>query len=127
MNENTNSLNWFEIPALDINRATQFYETIFNLSMGRMEMGDTKMAMFPSAPGSGKASGGLAESPMHQPSAEGAIIYLNANPNMDAVLAKVNDAGGKIAMPKTQISPEIGFMAFIIDTEGNKVGLHSQE
>jgi hypothetical protein len=85
-----------------------------------------KMAFFPAEPKSGKATGGIAHSIMHKPSSEGTMVYLNANPSMDGVLTKIESSGGKILMPKTQISPEIGHMAFFEDTEGNKVGLHSQ-
>jgi uncharacterized protein len=58
---------------------------------------------------------------------EGTTVYLNANPDMGSVLEKVEMEGGKILMPKTSISPEIGFMAFFADTEGNRVALHSQQ
>jgi len=75
---------------------------------------------------SGKANGGIVESQMHKPSVDGAIVYLNANPNIQSVIDRVEKAGGKVVMPKTQISPEIGYMAFFTDTEGNKVGLHAQ-
>jgi hypothetical protein len=127
MDKTTNSLNWFEIPATDLNRAQKFYETIFGIEMQSMgEMGGMKLVGFPADMGNGKASGGLAESPMHKPSKEGAVIYLNANPNIDGVLNRIEAAGGKIEMPKTQISPEIGYMAFFVDSEGNKVGLHAQ-
>jgi predicted enzyme related to lactoylglutathione lyase len=62
----------------------------------------------------------------HKPSlTEGPLIYLNGNPDLQLVLDKVEGAGGKIMVPKTQISPEYGYMAVIIDTEGNRVGLHS--
>jgi predicted enzyme related to lactoylglutathione lyase len=126
MDTNSNSLNWFEIPASDIDRAKSFYENIFDIQMDTQEMMGMKMAMFPYEPTSGKAAGGLAQSEMHKPSAEGAIIYLNANPSMDHVVSKIDSAGGQVVMPKTQISPEIGYMAFFIDSEGNKIGLHSQ-
>jgi len=126
MDVNSNNLNWFEIPVTDISRAKSFYESIFEITMNEMEMGDMKMASFPYDPGSGKASGGIAQSSMHKPSADGSIIYLNANPLMDAIVERIEGAGGKVVMPKTQISPEIGYMAFFMDTEGNKVGLHSQ-
>jgi predicted enzyme related to lactoylglutathione lyase len=127
MTKNENSLNWFEIPATDIARATKFYETIFATKLDPLpEMMGMKMVSFPAEPGSGKANGGLAQSDMHKPSADGTIIYLNANPNIEKVTERVEAAGGKLLMPKTQISPEIGYMAFFIDTEGNKIGLHAQ-
>ena len=121
-----NSLNWFEIPAKDIQRAKKFYETIFGIKMPEMEMMGMKMAFFPSEPKSGKASGGLCQSKMHKPSKSGSIIYLNANPDLKKALSKVEKAGGQVTMPKTSIG-ENGFMAFMIDTEGNSVGLHSNK
>ena len=124
MDNTTNALNWFEIPAIDIDRSQKFYETIFDIEMMPAEMGDMKMAMFPMDPGSGKAGGGIAQSSNHKPSLEGSIIYLNANPAMDGVISKVEAAGGKILLPKTPIG-ENGFMALIMDTEGNSVGVHS--
>ena len=126
MDKTTNSLNWFEVPAIDIARAKKFYETIFNIQMMDMpEMMGMKMAGFPAEMGSGKANGALAQSPMHKPSMDGCVIYLNANPDIDAVINRIEGAGGKIAMPKTAIGKDIGSMAFFIDTEGNKIGLHA--
>jgi predicted enzyme related to lactoylglutathione lyase len=127
MDKNSNALNWFEIPAANISRAKKFYETIFDTQMQDMgEMMGMKMVGFPAEMGNGKASGGLVESQMHHPSTEGAVIYLNADPDLQPVVDRIEQAGGKVVMPKTQITPEIGSMAFFIDSEGNKVGLHSQ-
>lgn len=127
MDKNTNALNWFEIPAADIARATKFYETIFGIKMDTMpDMMGMKMTSFPSEMGNGKVAGGLAQSPNHKPAMDGAVIYLNANPSIDAVISKIEQAGGKVVMPKMQISPEIGYMAFFTDTEGNRIGLHAQ-
>ena len=127
MDKNSNSLNWFEIPAKDITRAKKFYESIFATNMHDMgEMMGMKMVGFPSEMGNGKASGALVQSEMHKPSTDGAVVYLNANPSIQTVLDRIETAGGKVVMPKTQISPEIGHMAFFIDSEGNKVALHAQ-
>ena len=122
----TNALNWFEIPALDIQRSKKFYETIFNIEMIYMEMMDSKMAMFPFEPGTGKASGAIVEGEHHKPSGEGTFVYLNANPKMDAVLTRVEAAGGKIIEAKFSIG-ENGNIAYIMDTEGSVVGIHSME
>jgi predicted enzyme related to lactoylglutathione lyase len=127
MDKSSNSLNWFEIPAVDITRAKKFYESIFSIQMQDMgEMMGMKMAGFPAEMGNGKASGGLVQGPMHKPSADGAVIYLNANPSIQTVIDRVEKAGGKMLMPKTQISPEIGYMAFFVDSEGNRMALHAQ-
>jgi predicted enzyme related to lactoylglutathione lyase len=62
----------------------------------------------------------------HKPSAtDGPLVYLNGNPDLQNVLDKVEAAGGKIMVPKTVISPEYGSMAVFIDTEGNRIALHS--
>ncbi|WP_018617074.1 VOC family protein [Segetibacter koreensis] len=127
MDKNSNSLNWFEIPAVDIERATQFYETIFDVKMERFpDMMGMKMVGFPADMGNGKVSGALVRSNNHKPSMEGCIIYLNANPNIQTVIDRVEKANGKVLVPKTQVSPEIGYMAFFADTEGNRIALHAQ-
>ena len=127
MNTSTNSLNWFDIPVNDMPRAKHFYQVIFSMHMDEQSMGDMQMALFPYEPGSGKASGALVKSQWHQPSENGPVIYLNANPNMDSVLERIDREGGRVLMSKTQITPEIGYMAFFMDTEGNRVALHSQQ
>jgi len=127
MDKTTNALNWFEIPAADISRAQKFYETIFDIKMDSMgEMMGMKMTSFPAEMGNGKVAGSLVEGPQHKPSMDGAVVYLNANPAIDTVIGKIEAAGGKMIMPKMQISPEIGYMAFFVDTEGNRVALHAQ-
>jgi predicted enzyme related to lactoylglutathione lyase len=125
MNEKVNILNWFEIAVNDISRATKFYENVFDVKLEQTDMMGMKMAFFPSEDMSGKVAGGLVQSPGHKPSQDGAVIYLNANPDLATALGKIEKAGGKVVMPKTHISPEVGHMAFFIDSEGNKVGLHS--
>lgn len=127
MDKNSNSLNWFEIPATNIERAKKFYESIFSVKLDPMpEMMGMKMVGFPAEMGNGKASGALAQSEQHKPSMDGPVIYLNANPKIQDVVDRIEKAGGKVVMPSTQISPEIGYMAFFVDTEGNKLGLHAQ-
>lgn len=127
MDANINSINWFEIPVDDMQRAKHFYQVIFSIHMDEQEMMNMQMTTFPYDPGNGKVGGALVKSESHKPSTEGIIIYLNANPNMDSVLEKIEPQGGKILMGKTQISPEIGYMAFFLDTEGNRIALHSRQ
>lgn len=125
MENATNAINWFEIPVSDVERAVAFYQNVFAVTLDQQEMMGMHMAMFPYNPMSGKVSGALVKSDMHKPSAEGAVLYLNGNPDLSAALNKVEAAGGQVVMPKTQIDEQTGYMAFFIDTEGNKVGLHS--
>lgn len=127
MTAKENALNWFEISVNDISRAAKFYETIFGIELQQTEMMGMKMAFFPSEDMNGKVSGGLVQGPMHKPSADGAKIYLNGNPDLANALSKIEAAGGKVLMPKTKITDEIGFMAYFTDTEGNTVALHSNK
>ncbi|MCX6137109.1 MAG: VOC family protein [Ignavibacteriales bacterium] len=127
MDKNSNNINWFEISVSDLQRAKKFYETIFAIEMPTDDMMKMKMAFFPAEPGNGKACGCLCESGMHRPSADGVVLYLNANPDLAPVLGRIPAVGGKVLVPKTQITPEIGYMAFFEDTEGNKIALHSQK
>ncbi len=127
MDNTTNSINWFEIPVLDINRSKQFYETVFNIELKTEEMMDCEMAFFPFESGSGKLSGSLVKGKHHKPSMEGTFVYLNANPCMDEALSKIEAAGGKILNPKTSIGDCHGFIAYFKDTEGNCIGIHSRE
>ena len=77
--------------------------------------------------GSGRVSGALVKSDNNKPSTEGVLVYLNANPDMTDILRRIESEGGQVIMDKTLISPEIGYMSFFIDTEGNRLALHSQE
>ena len=122
-----NAISWFEIPASDLDRATKFYETIFDISLAIMDMPNIKMRMFPLDDMMTQVGGAVVDSGgFHKPSAtEGPLIYLNGNPDVQNVLDKVEAAGGKIIVPKTEITPEYGFMAVFMDTEGNRIGLHS--
>jgi uncharacterized protein len=121
-----NAISWFEIPVTDLERAQKFYETIFDMSMKPVNLPNIQMRLFPleTPIGTGGAlcnSGGF-----HKPSAtDGPLLYLNANPDVQIVLGRVEAAGGKILVPKTEISAEFGHMAVIIDTEGNRIALHS--
>ena len=122
-----NAISWFEIPTTDINRAQKFYETIFGITMMPMDMPNIKMRMFPLDDMMTQVGGALVDSGgFHKASAtDGPLIYLNANPDVQNVLDKVVAAGGSIMLPKTEISPEYGFMAVFMDTEGNRVALHA--
>ena len=123
----TNAISWFEIPSTNLERATKFYETIFGISLIPMDLPNIKMRMFPiDDPMTGIGGAVVDSGGFHKPSAsDGPLIYLNGNPDVQKVLDKVEAAGGSTMVPKTEISPEYGFMAVIIDTEGNRIGLHS--
>ncbi|MEW6468400.1 MAG: VOC family protein [Bacteroidota bacterium] len=127
MEKEANVLNWFEIPVTDFARAKKFYETVFNIQMSEHQMGPYKMGFFPYEMGSGKLSGAIIQGEGYQPCGKGTLIYFNGNPDLSDPLSRVEKAGGTILLPKTQITPEIGYQAYILDTEGNKVAIHSRK
>jgi len=122
-----NAISWFEIGTTDLDRATKFYETIFGIKLVPLDLDNIKMRMFPLDDMNSGVGGALVFSNgFHKPSStDGPLVYLNGNPDLQKVLDKVEAAGGKIMLPKTEISPEYGFMGVMIDTEGNRIGLHS--
>lgn len=122
-----NAISWFEIPSTDIDRAQKFYETIFDITMIKMDVPNLKMRAFPlDNPMEGVGGTIVQSDSSYVPSAtDGPLIYLDANPDVQNVLDKVEAAGGKIIVPKTNISDEYGFMGVFIDTEGNRIALHS--
>ena len=121
------AVHWFEIAAADFERAVRFYEAIFAFRMNPMPIANgPKMAMFPVAPGEG-VGGAICHHPeWYVPSKAGTLVYLNADPDLATVLARVEGAGGKVVVPKTQISEAYGFMAVFLDSEGNRLALHSR-
>lgn len=122
------AISWFEIPATDLDRATKFYESLFGVSLIPIDMPGSRMRMFPLDDRMSGTGGAVVqtEDGFLKPSAtEGTLIYLDGNPDVQGVLDRVEAAGGRIVVPKAEISPEYGYMAVIIDTEGNRIGLHS--
>lgn len=120
------AVSWFEIPVLDINRAQKFYEAIFDIQMIPMDMPGYEMRLFPLEDPMDVGGTLVKSDDFHQPSSNsGTLVYLNANPDVQLVLDKIEAAGGKITVPKSEISPEYGHMAVFLDTEGNRVALHS--
>ncbi len=117
-------INWFEIPVADMDRAKTFYETIFATTIPVHPVQGFTMGFFPVQ--AGKVGGALVSGQGYIPGHAGALIYLNGNPDLSAVLGRVEGAGGKVLRPKFQVSEETGYVAFFEDSEGNKVALHSQ-
>ena len=118
-----NAINWFEIPASNFDRAKNFYSSIFATEMATDNIMGNQMAFFHSADGG--VGGAVCHGEAYKPSSEGTVPYLNGGKDLAPILGRVEEAGGKVVLPKTQISEEIGYMAIFFDTEGNKIALHS--
>lgn len=118
-----NSLNWFEIPVGDFERARSFYSKIYNFEMPDVLLGKNRFGFFKVEQGG--IGGAIVFGEGYSPSENGALIYLNGGPDLSMVLDRVEAAGGVIISPKKQIAENLGFFALIKDTEGNRVALHS--
>ena len=119
-------VGWFEIPVSDMTRAQKFYETIFDITIGIHDIGGFVMGWFPNAPGKSGATGSLVLHEMYTPSAtHGPLLYFSCE-DVAIPLAKIVEAGGTIMQEKTEIGDGHGFMGLFIDSEGNRIALHSQ-
>lgn len=118
-----NVISFFDIPATDFSRAVSFYKAILGLEIRETEMFGTKMGFFPS---DGKnVSGAVVQGVDYKPSTEGVVAYLNGGNDLQKVLDKVEANNGSVIVPKMHVSPEVGYIGIFIDTEGNKMAVHS--
>lgn len=125
MSASPHALNWFEIPVADFARAKAFYETVLGRTIVPMTMGPSTMGMLSSDPNA--VGGAIVHGDGTEPARQGTLVYLNGGDDLAVMLARVEGAGGSVAVPKTEIGNGFGFFAHFIDTEGNKVGLHSMQ
>lgn len=120
-----NAVNWFEIPTSDLERAKKFYSAVFGLEMEYVDMGETKMHMFAGDPQDAGAVGAIFHHENHKPNAEGSVVYFSTA-DTETEVNKVEANGGSIVFGKTSIGPN-GFIAQVIDSEGNRIGIHSDK
>ena len=113
----------FEIPATDISRAVNFYQAILGVNIEKMEMPGMEMGIFPYE--EQMVTGVIMKGEEYKPSANGVTIYLNGGDNLQIILDKVENSGGEIIVPKSIHADESGYYALFLDSEGNKLGLHS--
>jgi predicted enzyme related to lactoylglutathione lyase len=123
-------VGWFEIPVKDMDRAVRFYEEVFQLSLSRHNFGTLDMAWFPGAEGDdlpGSPGSLVYHEEFYKPSSDGILIYFTGfSGDLNNELSRVEKAGGKVTGPKRMISPEIGYMGVFIDTEGNRIAIHTR-
>jgi uncharacterized protein len=123
-----NVVGWFEIPVSDMDRAIKFYETVFGFNLERHQMGPLDMAWFPFKDAPGAPGTLVYHKDFYKPSTEGTLVYFTAHSgDLSNELAKIEPAGGKVVVEKTLITEDIGYMGVFLDSEGNRVALHSQK
>jgi len=116
-------VTWFEIPAYDMLRAKAFYDHVYGVTMETSHVGEFAMAFFPTDTGIG---GAVVQGPGCLPNDTGALLYLNAGADLELLLGRVAEAGGRVVMGRTLISENAGWFALFIDTEGNRLALHEK-
>lgn len=121
-----NAFGWVEIPVTDFERAKKFYGTIYDAEIQVMDMEGSPYGMLPYDMENQGVGGGIVKMDGFKPSQEGVLVYINGGEDLATPLSKVEAAGGEIIIPKTNIG-ENGFMAHIVDTEGNRIALHSMK
>ena len=112
-------VNWVEIPVIDQERAQAFYSAVLGVEFHEMSIGDVRYAIFPSQ------DGALATGEGYKPSPSGPLVYLNGGEDLAVPLGRVTRAGGRILLEKTFLSKEAGHIGIFVDTEGNKLAMHS--
>lgn len=122
-NNMNNLISIVEIPTTDFSRAVKFYQAILGVAIEEMEMDGNQMGVLPNEEGTVNVV--LVKGNDYKPTTDGAVLYLNAGNDLQPMLDKIEQNGGQVILPKTEISPEMGYFALFIDTEGNKLGLHS--
>jgi uncharacterized protein len=121
------TVGWFEIPVSNMERAMAFYEKVFNCKLARNQMGPLDMAWFPWDDMEKGAGGTLVKhEEFYKPSTDGVLVYFSCE-DLNTELSRVEGAGGKVLVPKKEISPDVGFMALFTDCEGNRIALHSRQ
>lgn len=122
----TNALNWIEIPVVDFERAKGFFSRIFDYEMPQHQMGPNLMGflLYEQSKGIG---GAIVKGEGYIPSQQGTLIYLNGGTDLRVVLDRVEPAGGKVLVGKTEINPSLGYFAIFLDTEGNRLALNSMK
>ena len=123
-----NVVGWFEIPVSNMERSIKFYENVFDFKLERHKMGELDMAWFPFADIPGSPGALVFHKEFYKPSKNGVLVYFTCHSgDLNNELAKVETSGGKVLMPKKMISEDVGYMGLCIDTEGNRIALHSRK
>ena len=118
-----NTICWFDLFVRDLDRAMDFYSNVVGVDLEVQKYQEIRFAVFKHS--RGDVAGCLVEQKDYKPSTEGILIYFDVNDYLDSALKQVVKFGGKVEMAKHAIGSH-GFRAIILDSEGNKIALHSR-
>jgi len=120
-----NTICWTDIPVADLNRAITFYSAVLGAPVARQQADSGgEYALLPWS--EGVVSGCLFTAPDNAPSSNGPLAYLSVEGRLDGAIAAASAQGGRVVQEKHQIGP-LGYRAVVIDSEGNRVALHSMK
>ncbi|WP_323121421.1 VOC family protein [Burkholderia alba] len=118
------AIAWFDIPSIDFDRAIRFYEEVLQTKLQREVLGGVPMAIFGHEDAT--TGGSIVYDPQQiKPSANGVLVYLNAGASVTSALDRAKRAGGLVQGTVVELPNNYGYIGYLIDTEGNRVGLHS--
>lgn len=120
-----NAIGWFDIFVADMERATGFYQSVFDCTLEPIgdPTGEAQMMSFPADMSSYGAGGALSKTPHAGPGVGGTVVYFQSN-DCAVEEARVAAAGGQVVRPKFSIG-EFGFVTLCMDSEGNMFGIAS--
>ena len=119
-------IDWFEIPVSDMSRAQAFYEVVLQTTLQRENFAGPNIQMVVFKEDGQRAKGALVSGhPALQPGTSGTLVYFHAGVSLDEALQRVVASGGEVAMAKVALPGGVGFMAHMLDVDGNRVGLHA--
>jgi len=120
-----NPVVYFEIPALDLERACEFYSQVFETTLTKDIVDGYQMAFFESSGDSFGATGALVVGDVYVPSHQGCFLYFGVE-SIDETVARALKNGGSVLYPKKS-NGDLGFVAEIQDSEGNRIALHEEK
>ena len=118
-----NQVVWVDIPVNDLDRATKFYSSVLGAPVKKQEYSEMAIGLLPG--GDTDVTGCLYTSGSERPSDHGPLLYFGCNGRLDQAVAAVVPGGGKVLQAKHAIGP-YGFRAIVLDSEGNRIALHSR-
>jgi hypothetical protein len=121
----SNIVGWFEIYVQDMERAKEFYETVFQLELQRLPVENLEMWSFPMEMERMGAPGALVQMDGVSSGGNSVLVYFSCS-DCAVEETRVVEAGGRVEKSKFSIG-EYGFISLVFDSEGNMIGLHSRE
>jgi predicted enzyme related to lactoylglutathione lyase len=122
LNSVHNRIVWFDLPVADLDRAAAFYRAVLAISVHKEQFDNFSFCVLEHGDGNG---GCLVPKPQEVTATAGILVYMNVNGRIRDAVSQVEALGGKVLEPTHAIGPH-GFRAIVLDSEGNRIALHSE-